>query len=66
MAAGEVLTWRDQAVISIVLTPVRQRIGGLGYTMQRPIKDRFLTRWAEPKGKMAVLPGDRVSRSARL
>jgi len=42
-----------------VVTIVPHGIGALGYTMQRPIDDRFLVSRAELKGKMAVLLGGR-------
>ncbi len=38
---------------------VPRGIGALGYTMQRPMDDRFLMTRAELKGKMAVLLGGR-------
>jgi cell division protease FtsH len=41
------------------VTIVPHGIGALGYTMQRPIDDRFLVSRAELKGKMAVLLGGR-------
>ena len=41
------------------VTIVPHGIGALGYTMQRPIEDRFLSSRAELKGKMAVLLGGR-------
>ena len=41
------------------VTIVPHGIGALGYTMQRPIDDRFLVNRAELKGKMAVLLGGR-------
>jgi cell division protease FtsH len=41
------------------VTIVPHGIGALGYTMQRPIDDRFLVSRAELKGKLAVLLGGR-------
>jgi cell division protease FtsH len=41
------------------VTIVPHGIGALGYTMQRPIEDRFLSTRAELKDKMAVLLGGR-------
>ena len=39
-------------------------VGALGYTIQRPIEDRFLMTKEELENKMAVLLGGRVARSA--
>jgi cell division protease FtsH len=36
-------------------------IGGLGYTIQRPLEDRFLMRRSELENKMAVLLGGRAA-----
>ena len=36
-------------------------VGALGYTMQRPIEDRFLMTAAELENKMAVLLGGRAA-----
>jgi cell division protease FtsH len=36
-------------------------IGGLGYTMQRPLEDRFLMRRSELENKMTVLLGGRAA-----
>jgi ATP-dependent Zn protease len=41
------------------VTIVPHGIGALGYTMQRPIEDRFLSSRTDLKGKMAVLLGGR-------